>query len=81
MSRIKTIHARQVFDSRGFPTVQAEVILKDGSIGSSIVPSGASTGSYGTVKPFEIIQGDVLAVLKTLPDESVHCVCTSPPYW
>jgi enolase len=46
MSRIKTIHARQVFDSRGFPTVQAEVILKDGSIGSSIVPSGASTGSY-----------------------------------
>ncbi|MFN5133512.1 MAG: phosphopyruvate hydratase [Candidatus Fonsibacter sp.] len=46
MSVIKKIKARQVFDSRGFPTVEAEVILADGSIGQSIVPSGASTGSY-----------------------------------
>ena len=46
MSVIKKVKARQVFDSRGFPTVEAEVILADGSTGSSIVPSGASTGSY-----------------------------------
>ena len=46
MSVIKNVKARQVFDSRGFPTVEAEVILADGSIGQSIVPSGASTGSY-----------------------------------
>jgi len=46
MSVIKSTKARQVFDSRGFPTVEAEVILSDGSIGQSIVPSGASTGSY-----------------------------------
>jgi len=46
MSVIKKVIARQVFDSRGFPTVEAEVILTDGSIGQSIVPSGASTGSY-----------------------------------
>jgi enolase len=46
MSVIKKVRARQVFDSRGFPTVEAEVILADGSIGRSIVPSGASTGSY-----------------------------------
>ena len=46
MSIIKTVKGRQVFDSRGNPTVEAEVILKDGSIGSSIVPSGASTGRY-----------------------------------
>jgi len=46
MSVIKKVKARQVFDSRGFPTVEAEVILADGSIGQSIVPSGASTGSY-----------------------------------
>ncbi len=46
MSVITNVKARQVFDSRGFPTVEAEVILADGSIGQSIVPSGASTGSY-----------------------------------
>ena len=46
MSVITKVKARQVFDSRGFPTVEAEVILADGSIGQSIVPSGASTGSY-----------------------------------
>ncbi len=46
MSKISKIHARQVFDSRGFPTVEADVLLSDGSLGSAIVPSGASTGSY-----------------------------------
>ena len=46
MSKIKNIKSRQVFDSRGFPTVEAEVILEDGSIGSAIVPSGASTGTH-----------------------------------
>lgn len=46
MSKIIEIKSRQVFDSRGFPTVQSDVILEDGSIGSSIVPSGASTGSH-----------------------------------
>jgi enolase len=46
MPVIKSTKARQVFDSRGFPTVEAEVMLSDGSIGQSIVPSGASTGSY-----------------------------------
>ncbi len=46
MAKIKNIKSRQVFDSRGFPTVEAEVILDDGSFGSAIVPSGASTGTY-----------------------------------
>ena len=46
MTKIKKVTGRQVFDSRGFPTVEADVILDDGSIGSAIVPSGASTGSY-----------------------------------
>ena len=44
MSKIKQVHARQVFDSRGNPTVEADVILNDGTVGSAIVPSGASTG-------------------------------------
>ena len=46
MARIKSVKGRQVFDSRGNPTVEAEVILQDGLIGTSIVPSGASTGRY-----------------------------------
>jgi enolase len=47
---IKSITALQVFDSRGFPTVEAEVKLADGSIGRAIVPSGASTGSREAVE-------------------------------
>ena len=46
MAKIINVKGRQVFDSRGNPTVEAEVILQDGSVGSSIVPSGASTGRY-----------------------------------
>jgi enolase 1/2/3 len=41
---ISTIHARQIFDSRGFPTVECDVTLSDGSLGRAAVPSGASTG-------------------------------------
>ena len=46
MAKIKKIKGRQVFDSRGNPTVEAEVFLKDGHSASAIVPSGASTGTY-----------------------------------
>jgi enolase len=45
MTKIKKIFAREILDSRGFPTVEAEVELSDGSIGRASVPSGASTGS------------------------------------
>ncbi|MFI5176084.1 MAG: phosphopyruvate hydratase [Terriglobia bacterium] len=44
MSTVKSVHAREVLDSRGNPTVEAEVQLKNGICGSAIVPSGASTG-------------------------------------
>lgn len=43
--QIKTMTARQIFDSRGFPTVECDVELNDGSFGRAAVPSGASTGS------------------------------------
>ena len=46
MSKIKSVKGRQVFDSRGNPTVEAEIILQDETIEASIVPSGASTGRY-----------------------------------
>lgn len=55
MSLIKDIKARQVIDSRGNPTVEADVILEDGSVGRGISPSGASTGSREAI---ELRDGD-----------------------
>ena len=55
MSNIADIHAREVIDSRGNPTVEAEVTLADGSFGRAIVPSGASTGEHEAV---ELRDGD-----------------------
>ena len=52
---IQTIKAREVLDSRGNPTVEADVILKNGVIGSAIVPSGASTGQR---EALELRDGD-----------------------
>ena len=46
MSTIIDIHAREILDSRGNPTVEADVILEDGTMGRAAVPSGASTGAY-----------------------------------
>ena len=46
MSKIAKVHARQVFDSRGNPTIEAEVTLENNIKASSIVPSGASTGAF-----------------------------------
>jgi enolase len=45
VAKIKSIHARQILDSRGNPTVEADVTLDDGTRGRAAVPSGASTGS------------------------------------
>ena len=50
MSIIVDITAREILDSRGNPTVQAEVLLSDGSIGVGTVPSGASTGKHEAVE-------------------------------
>ena len=50
MTIIKQIKARQVIDSRGNPTVEADVILNDGTVGRAIVPSGASTGSKEAIE-------------------------------
>ncbi len=46
LTTIVEVHARQVIDSRGNPTVEADVVLAGGAIGSAIVPSGASTGEH-----------------------------------
>jgi enolase len=55
MSLIESILAREVIDSRGNPTLEAEVMLSDGSSGRAMVPSGASTGSH---EALELRDGD-----------------------
>jgi enolase len=50
MSRIADVHARQILDSRGNPTVEVEVVLKSGAHGRAAVPSGASTGVHEAVE-------------------------------
>ena len=55
MSRIIDIRGRQIIDSRGYPTVEADVLLHSGVVGRAAVPSGASTGSREAV---ELRDGD-----------------------
>jgi len=52
---IETVHARQIIDSRGNPTIEVDVVLDDGTLGRAAVPSGASTGAYEAV---ELRDGD-----------------------
>lgn len=55
MTTIVDVYAREILDSRGNPTVEAEVMLADGTVGRAAVPSGASTGSY---EALELRDGD-----------------------
>ena len=50
MSTIIDIHAREILDSRGNPTVEVDVYLEDGTMGRAAVPSGASTGAHEAVE-------------------------------
>ena len=55
MSLIDSVHAREILDSRGNPTLEAEVYLASGETGRAAVPSGASTGEHEAV---ELRDGD-----------------------
>ena len=50
MGKISHIHAREILDSRGNPTIEVEVTTDDGYFGRAAVPSGASTGIYEAVE-------------------------------
>jgi enolase len=50
MTRIASVHARQILDSRGNPTVEVDVVLESGALGRAAVPSGASTGVHEAVE-------------------------------
>ena len=56
MNAISTVHGRQIFDSRGRPTVEVEITLESGLVGRASVPSGASTGTH---EAHELRDGDV----------------------
>src|SRR5438445_11227586 len=60
MTEIVWLHAREVLDSRGNPTVEAEVGLDSGALGRAIVPSGASTGEH---EALELRDGDAARYL------------------
>ncbi|HXV73218.1 MAG TPA: phosphopyruvate hydratase, partial [Sphingomonadales bacterium] len=80
MAAILDIKAREILDSRGKPTVEADVLLDDGSFGRAAVPSGASTGKHeavelrdgdgkrylgqGVRKAIANVTGEILAALK-----------------
>ena len=55
MTLIKTLHAREILDSRGNPTLEAEIVLDSGAFGRAAVPSGASTGAREAI---ELRDGD-----------------------
>ena len=50
MASIEAVHARQILDSRGNPTIEVEVVLDDGTLGRAAAPSGASTGAFEAVE-------------------------------
>jgi len=83
--RIASVTGREVIDSRGNPTIQAVVVLSDGSIGSAAVPSGASTGSLEAV---ELRDGDpsrysglgVLRAVENVNTEISECVLKLDPF-
>ncbi|OQZ04952.1 MAG: phosphopyruvate hydratase, partial [Planctomycetes bacterium UTPLA1] len=78
-TEIVHVHGREVLDSRGNPTVEAVVVLEDGSAGQAIVPSGASTGEYEAV---ELRDGDknrylgkgVLLAVENVNNKLSECV-------
>ena len=93
MSAIKTIHGRQVWDSRGRPTVEVEVTLASGAMGRAIAPSGASTGSrealdkrdggprlggYGVNAALAAVNGEIASrVFCSVPSRAIRSASTA----
>ncbi len=73
MSKIKSVHAREIVDSRGNPTLEADVVLESGEKGRAAVPSGASTG---TLEAVELRDGDKSRYLGKGVQQAVNNVNT-----
>ncbi|HRY60895.1 MAG TPA: phosphopyruvate hydratase, partial [Candidatus Fermentibacter sp.] len=89
MSEIIEVRGRQILDSRGNPTVEADVFLADGSFGRAAVPSGASTGGHeacelrdggtafrgkGVTKAVENVNGEIARAVTGLPADEQSLV-------
>ena len=74
MSAIAHIHARQILDSRGNPTIEVDVLTEDGAVGRAAVPSGASTGTHEAV---ELRDGDKKRYLGKGVENAVNNVNTT----
>src|SRR6185436_15853091 len=74
MSLIESIHARQILDSRGNPTVEVDVVTESGAFGRAAVPSGASTGEHEAV---ELRDGDKKRFLGKGVQKAVNNVNTT----
>ncbi|MEQ9200746.1 MAG: phosphopyruvate hydratase, partial [Rhodospirillales bacterium] len=86
MSAIVDIHAREILDSRGNPTVEVDVHLETGAVGRAAVPSGASTGAHeavelrdgdasryggkGVLKAVEAVNGEIFDALSGMDSEN-----------
>ncbi len=89
MSTIDAVHARQILDSRGNPTVEVEVHLESGAMGRAAVPSGASTGVHeavelrdggtafggkGVTKAVENVQREIFPALEGMPVDDQYAI-------
>src|SRR3981081_724619 len=70
-TRITKVHARQIIDSRGNPTVEADGLLESGALGRAAVPSGASTGEH---EALELRDGDAERYLGKGVEQAVQSV-------
>ena len=83
MSKIKKVHARQILDSRGNPTIEVDTYLENGSIGRAAVPSGASTGKYEAIElrdnDIAYMGKSVLNAIRPLPLSHIKVLSSSLP--
>src|SRR5574337_1225829 len=72
MTQIARLIAREILDSRGYPTVEVDAVLEDGSIGRAAVPSGASTGRH---EALELRDGDPARYAGKGVQKAIHHIC------
>src|SRR5262245_48492073 len=80
---IQSLHAREILDSRGNPTVEVDVTLKDGAFGRALVPSGASKGQREALElrdgdPDRYLGKGTLKAVKSVNDSIARVVCGKP---
>jgi len=77
--KIRSISAHQIFDSRGQPTIEAEVVLENGTVGHGLVPSGSSTGQFEALElrdgsPARFRGKSVFRAIRNIEDEIAPCL-------